>query len=92
MPPYFWYDVLGKQLRFTLGNGARFIKYHGVNTCTSNACASLNQTPDRAATPMPAIIAAGVASPKAHGQAMTSTDTARIEGHYQIDPRGSNWQ
>ena len=33
--------------------------------------------PKRAATPVPAMIAAGVAKPKAQGQAMTSTDTAR---------------
>ena len=44
----------------------------------SKACASLNQTPERAATPMPAMMAAGVASPNAQGQAITSTDTARM--------------
>ena len=44
----------------------------------SKLCASLNQTPWRAATPIPAMIAAGVAKPSAHGQAMTNTDTACI--------------
>ena len=34
--------------------------------------------PWRAATPVPAMMAAGVASPSAQGQAITSTATARI--------------
>ena len=33
--------------------------------------------PKRAATPVPAMIAAGVARPSAHGQAITNTETAR---------------
>ena len=33
--------------------------------------------PKRAATPVPAMMAAGVAKPSAQGQAITSTDTAR---------------
>ena len=35
--------------------------------------------PWRAAAPVPAMIAAGVARPKAQGQAITSTATARIK-------------
>ena len=42
----------------------------------SKLWASLNHTPWRAATPIPAIMAAGVASPNAQGQAITNTDTA----------------
>ncbi len=42
----------------------------------SSASASLISTPWRAATPVPAMIAVGVASPSAHGQAITSTATA----------------
>ena len=33
--------------------------------------------PKRAATPVPAMMAAGVAKPNAQGQAITNTDTAR---------------
>ncbi|VWC25877.1 hypothetical protein BST28156_06135 [Burkholderia stagnalis] len=43
---------------------------------SSSACASLISTPWRAATPVPAMIAAGVARPSAHGHAITSTATA----------------
>ena len=32
--------------------------------------------PKRAAIPVPAMMAAGVAKPRAHGQAITMTDTA----------------
>ena len=45
----------------------------------SRLCASLNHTPWRAATPIPAMIAAGVAKPRAQGHAMTNTDTACIK-------------
>ena len=44
----------------------------------SSATASFTKMPWRAATPVPAMMAVGVASPSAHGQAMTSTATARI--------------
>ena len=43
----------------------------------SSTCGSFIKIPKRAATPVPAIMAAGVARPSAQGQAMTSTDTAR---------------
>ena len=42
----------------------------------SSASASRIRMPARAAAPVPAISAAGVASPRAQGQAITSTDTA----------------
>ena len=42
----------------------------------SSASASLMRMPCRAATPVPAMMAAGVARPRAHGQAITSTATA----------------
>ena len=42
----------------------------------SIAAAFLNHTPCRTATPMPAMMAAGVAKPSAQGQATTSTATA----------------
>ena len=45
----------------------------------SIAAASLNQMPNLAALPMPTIIAAGVAKPKAHGHAITNTATAFIK-------------
>ena len=43
---------------------------------SSSACASLIRMPWRAATPVPTMIAVGVARPSAHGQAITSTATA----------------
>ena len=45
---------------------------------TSSACTSLIRMPCCAATPVPAMMAAGVASPRAQGQAITSTATAWI--------------
>ncbi len=45
---------------------------------SSSASASLIRMPWRAATPVPAMIAAGVARPRAQGQAITSTATALI--------------
>ncbi|MCY1519778.1 hypothetical protein D9M68_545400 [compost metagenome] len=45
---------------------------------TSSASASLIRMPWRAATPVPAMIAVGVARPRAQGQAITSTATALI--------------
>ena len=42
----------------------------------SSASASLMSTPCRAATPVPTMMAAGVARPSAQGHAITSTDTA----------------
>ena len=45
---------------------------------SSSACASLIKMPFFAATPVPVMMAAGVASPSAQGQAITSTATARI--------------
>ena len=42
----------------------------------SNTSPPLNSTPSSAARPVPAMIATGVASPSAHGQAMSSTATA----------------
>ena len=47
-----------------------------IRCASSSASASLISTPCRAATPVPAMIAAGVASPSAHGHAITSTATA----------------
>ena len=47
-----------------------------VACASSSACASLIRMPWRAATPVPAMMAVGVARPSAHGQAITSTDTA----------------
>ena len=44
---------------------------------SSNTCGSLIKIPKRAATPVPAMIAAGVAKPNAQGQAITRTETAR---------------
>ena len=43
---------------------------------SSSACASLIKMPCCAATPVPAMMATGVASPSAQGQAITSTATA----------------
>ena len=49
-----------------------------VSMCAAASieAASLNQMPCFTALPMPTIIAAGVARPRAHGQAITSTATA----------------
>ena len=42
----------------------------------SKTVASLINTPNLAARPVPTMIAVGVANPKAHGQAITTTATA----------------
>ncbi len=47
-----------------------------VRWAISRASASLMRMPWRAATPVPTMTAVGVASPRAHGQAMTRTATA----------------
>ncbi|MDT4855291.1 hypothetical protein FQZ97_896360 [compost metagenome] len=52
----------------------------------SSACASLIRTPCCAATPVPAMMAAGVARPSAHGQAITSTATALIRANAMAAP------
>ena len=44
----------------------------------SRASLILNRTPFSAPLPVPAIMAVGVASPNAHGHAITSTATSRI--------------
>ena len=47
------------------------------NRCASSStCGSLIKIPKRAAIPVPAIMAAGVAKPRAQGHAITMTDTA----------------
>ena len=52
----------------------------------SSASASLMRMPWRAATPVPAINAVGVARPSAHGQAITSTATALSTARCQSPP------
>jgi hypothetical protein len=47
-----------------------------MRCASSSASASLIRMPWRAATPVPAMMAVGVARPSAQGQAMTSTATA----------------
>ena len=44
----------------------------------SSAVAFLKRTPSLAALPLPAIMATGVARPNAHGQLITSTETACV--------------
>ena len=53
---------------------------------SSSACASLMRMPCRAATPVPAMIAAGVARPSAQGQAITITATDRISATSKPTP------
>ena len=55
-----------------------------IRPAISRLGASLNRTPYRAAVPMPAMMAAGVANPSAHGQAMTSTETALINASSKL--------
>jgi hypothetical protein len=65
--------------RLALGERAGLVEGHHVTACaTSSASASLIRMPWRAATPVPAMMAVGVARPSAQGQAMTSTATALI--------------
>ena len=54
-----------------------------TRAASSIAAASLNQMPCFTARPMPTIIAAGVAKPSAHGQAITNTATAFISAGIQ---------
>ena len=56
---------------------------------SSRASASLIRMPWRAATPVPAMIAAGVARPRAQGQAITSTATALINACSRLAPASS---
>ena len=56
--------------------------------CSSEA-AVLNKMPCFAPTPLPTIIATGVASPKAHGQLMTSTDMPRASANPNDCPASS---
>ena len=58
-------------VRVPVLSSAIFLTLHAV----SSASASLTSMPSFAPRPMPTIIAVGVASPNAHGQAITSTDT-----------------
>ena len=44
---------------------------------SSSETAVLNRMPWRAPTPLPTMIATGVASPSAHGQLITSTEMPR---------------
>jgi hypothetical protein len=61
-----------------------------VTACaTSSASASLIRMPWRAATPVPAMIAVGVARPSAQGQAITSTATALISACSQSPLKAS---
>ena len=46
----------------------------------------LNRIPDFAATPLPTIMATGVASPNAHGQLITRTETARAIAYPTVCP------
>ena len=55
----------------------------------SSASASLIKIPSPAATPVPAMMAAGVARPSAQGQAITSTATARINATSSGSPMAS---
>ena len=57
-----------------------------IACATSSASASLMRMPCRAAIPVPAMIAVGVARPSAHGQAMTSTATALRMAASQLPP------
>ena len=53
---------------------------------TSSADAVLKSIPRRAPTPLPTIIATGVARPNAHGQLITSTDIARAIAKPNVSP------
>ena len=69
-------DNIGKD-RFTLGYCTCFVEHHGLNLlCRLQMFAALEQMPYSAARPDPAMTEVGVASPSAHGQAMTSTAIA----------------
>ena len=51
---------------------------------TSKASAFLKSIPSSAPFPVPTIIAVGVASPKAQGQAITSTDTNTVKENTKL--------
>ena len=55
----------------------------------SKAVADLIRMPLLAPRPVPTIIAVGVASPKAQGQEMTSTEMAIVSAKCQLAPRAS---
>ena len=55
----------------------------------SKAAAVLKRMPFFAPLPLPTMMATGVASPRAHGQLMTSTLTARARAKLAVSPRSS---
>ena len=52
----------------------------------SSASADWNSTPFFAPTPVPTMMATGVASPSAHGHEMTSTAIARVSAKLGVSP------
>ena len=65
--------------RLALGDGAGFVEHDGVQLGGGlQGFGFLNRMPFSAPLPVPAMMAVGVASPRAQGQAMTSTATSRI--------------
>ena len=55
----------------------------------SSASADWNSTPFFAPTPVPTMIATGVASPSAHGHEITSTEIARVSAKLGVSPTSS---
>ncbi|MNJ45321.1 hypothetical protein D3C77_404090 [compost metagenome] len=59
-------------------------------TACSRAAAFLISTPWRAPSPVPTMIAMGVARPRASGQAMTKTVMVRVRANSRVWPRAQN--
>ena len=57
---------------------------------SSRAAAVLNSTPCLAAAPLPTMMATGVASPRAQGQLMTSTDIPLAKAKPRLSPEASH--
>lgn len=63
--------------RLSFGHGSGLVQYHRINLlAVSRLSASFIRMPRSAPLPMPTMMAVGVASPRAHGQAMISTVTS----------------
>ena len=69
--------VIARHARLAARDGAGLVQHDGVDACAiSSASPPLIRMPRSAPRPVPTMMAVGVASPSAHGQAMISTATA----------------
>jgi hypothetical protein len=72
-------------------SGARLVEHDGVDGVGAlEHLAALDDDPELGARPVPTMIAVGVASPSAQGQAMMSTATAAVKASSASCPVSSH--